>query len=161
MNPNQVEEGQSYRQMNTEPNNQPQQNVYPEVQYGQQPNYQPGYAQSPPPQNFQQQQPNYNPNVQQVHVIPANLGQPVMIVQMGQAYIINGIDYNFCRHCNRGTNSRIYVVPGLGTWLICLGLAIIGLILCCWIPFCIDDMKDKTFVCTECGRIKAEKKLIS
>ena len=44
-----------------------------------------------------------------------------------------------------GTPSHTNMVaePGLGTWLLCLGLCCIGCDLgCCFIPFCVDDAKD-------------------
>ena len=38
--------------------------------------------------------------------------------------------------------------PGLGTWLLCLGLCFIGCDLgCCFIPFCVDDAKDIQHPC--------------
>ena len=38
--------------------------------------------------------------------------------------------------------------PGLGTWLLCLGLCCIGCDLgCCFIPFCVDDAKDTQHPC--------------
>jgi len=51
---------------------------------------------------------------------------------------------------------------GLGTWLMCCGLCFIGCSLgCCFIPFCVDDLKDVKHTCSNCGTFVGEKKLIS
>ena len=63
-----------------------------------------------------------------------------------------------------GTPSHTNTVAetGLGTWLACCGLCFIGCGLgCCFIPFCIDDLKDVTHTCSNCGTFVGEKKLIS
>lgn len=63
-----------------------------------------------------------------------------------------------------GTPSHTNMVaePGLGTWLLCLGLCCIGCDLgCCFIPFCVDDAKDIKHHCANCGTFVGEKKLIS
>ena len=51
---------------------------------------------------------------------------------------------------------------GLGTWLVCGGLCLLGCNLgCCFIPFCINDAKDIKHTCANCGTFVGERKLIS
>ena len=99
-------------------------------------------------QNYYQNQPAYGYQ-----------NQPIGAAN--QVYVVNvPADPNFCNVCNQMTNSRIVAKPGLGTWLICIGLMLVGLCLCSCIPFCIDDTQDKFYFCTVCATLKGEKKLI-
>ncbi len=99
------------------------------------------------------------------------MGQPVQqpyqqpYQQQPQVVVVNGpaliTDHNFCRVCNRHTQTKTEYESGLGTWLICLGFILFGLWLgCCLIPFCVDELKDKKYICMQCGAVKSEKKLI-
>ena len=103
--------------------------------YGEQPNYgqQPAYGQ--PPQQGQQQ------------VIVVN--QPGMV------------NHDFCPTCKNVTGTRTEAEAGTGTWLICLGMCLLGWWCCCCIPFCVEELQDRRFFCTTCNTMKSQKKLMN
>mmetsp|Transcript_23730 Transcript_23730/g.60362 ORF Transcript_23730/g.60362 Transcript_23730/m.60362 type:complete len:189 (+) Transcript_23730:50-616(+) len=107
------------------------------------------------------------PVVAQGAVMQPVAAQPATVVVQQQSFqqpVVYG------RHSVRmtcpthGTPSHTNPVaePGLGTWLLCLGLCCIGCDLgCCFIPFCVDDAKDIKHHCANCGTVVGEKKLCS
>lgn len=66
-----------------------------------------------------------------------------------------------CPFCGNAVQTNVNYEPGLGTWLLCGGTALVGLYCgCCLIPFCIDDLKDAQHVCPSCSRQVGVHKLI-
>merc|ERR1712055_1028227 len=86
------------------------------------------------------------PVVQVVHTQPVPFGRhPVPTV---------------CCHCNQAVTTEVTYENGLMTWLACGGLVLIGCGLgCCFIPFCVNDMKDAVHTCPKCKRVIATKAL--
>ena len=80
--------------------------------------------------------------------------------QQQQVIVVNHTNYDHCPTCQQNTGSRIVAQPGTGSWLICLGMCIVGLWCCCCIPFCVEELQDKKYYCTTCNNLKADKPLI-
>ena len=58
------------------------------------------------------------------------------------------------------SNTNTTFEAGLGTWMWCVGLCLVGCDLgCCFIPFCLDDTKDVKHHCSNCGTFVGEKKV--
>lgn len=110
----------------------PQPGMYPQPGY---------YPAAPPPAGYQAGP--YAPaaptaTVTQVVVAPSLRDHP------GQA---------LCPHCQQTVITEIHPIPGLLTWAVCGGLAVIGCCLCSCIPFCIDACQDTEHNCPNCKKL--------
>nr|XP_033770544.1 LITAF domain-containing protein-like [Geotrypetes seraphini] len=57
-----------------------------------------------------------------------------------------------CPACRQNITTRIERSPGLMTWLLCGGLALVGCIAgCCLIPFCVGSCQDVDHYCPNCN----------
>ncbi|CAF1366967.1 unnamed protein product [Rotaria magnacalcarata] len=66
-----------------------------------------------------------------------------------------------CSRCGALIVTRTEKEAGIVTWLLCGGLIIIGCWLCCcFIPFCIDGVKDTAHYCPNCANLVGVKHLI-
>eukprot|EP00009_Paramoeba_aestuarina_P005152 CAMPEP_0201521106 /NCGR_PEP_ID=MMETSP0161_2-20130828/14202_1 /ASSEMBLY_ACC=CAM_ASM_000251 /TAXON_ID=180227 /ORGANISM="Neoparamoeba aestuarina, Strain SoJaBio B1-5/56/2" /LENGTH=193 /DNA_ID=CAMNT_0047919681 /DNA_START=42 /DNA_END=623 /DNA_ORIENTATION=+ len=161
----------------------PQYNQGPPPQQYQQ---QPGYYDQPPPQNYNQgPPPQYNQGPPSQHYndtqkVPSPDGQPVQGGPPPAAPVNNGGGrakcYNTtsngerlwsrptniqCPFCQQTGFTRPEYHAGLFTWLWCCGIAFFGGILgCCLIPFCINDLKDADHFCGSCGKFVGSYKAI-
>mmetsp|Transcript_23104 Transcript_23104/g.91646 ORF Transcript_23104/g.91646 Transcript_23104/m.91646 type:complete len:162 (+) Transcript_23104:176-661(+) len=86
------------------------------------------------------------------------VGQPVaVIVQPFRAFPVQTV----CRSCHRTVVTRTSKETGLAVWGSCCVLCLAGCWLgCCLIPFCVEDLKDTTHTCPECGTLLGEHRLI-
>uniref|UniRef100_A0A672F3H2 LITAF domain-containing protein n=1 Tax=Salarias fasciatus TaxID=181472 RepID=A0A672F3H2_SALFA len=65
-----------------------------------------------------------------------------------------------CQHCQQSVVTSVVHTPGLLAWLICGGLALVGLCLCSCIPFCVDSCQDIEHRCPSChGLISVYKRM--
>ncbi|KAE9554169.1 hypothetical protein FO519_002649 [Halicephalobus sp. NKZ332] len=55
-----------------------------------------------------------------------------------------------CPHCMTAGISEVIYVTGLGTYLLAGGCCLLGLWLCCCIPFCLNSTKDAHHYCPNC-----------
>ncbi|KAL5017943.1 hypothetical protein ScPMuIL_003665 [Solemya velum] len=55
-----------------------------------------------------------------------------------------------CAACGADVVTATYYETGSMTWLIAIILCFVGGLLCCFIPFCIDDCKDVVHQCPNC-----------
>ncbi|CAF0771559.1 unnamed protein product [Rotaria sordida] len=81
---------------------------------------------------------------------PMPIAQPVYV---GTPIVIVG-DYPMqcmCPRCGRQIVTRIEKKSGLLVWIICGVLFLLGLWICCFIPFCIDSCRDTEHYCPSCG----------
>ena len=141
--------------------------------YGQQ---SPGYGQQSPgygqpygnPNMNPNMNSNMNPNINQGPQFgtppPPNYGgvqpshpygnQPPMQPQTNVIVVNNGnTGPGYCNVCARGTGTMVDYQVGGKTWGICLLLFCFTGV-CCWIPFCVDDCKDRVYLCQSCGARK-------
>ncbi|CAF1036392.1 unnamed protein product [Rotaria sordida] len=57
-----------------------------------------------------------------------------------------------CPNCHQTIVTRVERSNGILVWLICGILILVGCWLgCCLVPFCIDELKDTTHYCPNCG----------
>lgn len=56
-----------------------------------------------------------------------------------------------CPHCHAEICTRVKYREGATTHIAALLCCIIGGLLCCWIPYCIDDCKDAVHECPNCN----------
>jgi lipopolysaccharide-induced tumor necrosis factor-alpha factor len=67
-----------------------------------------------------------------------------------------------CPHCQSQVTTRVSHENGLGSWISCAGICILGCWLgCCLIPFCVSDLQDHHHHCPNCNKTIYIKKLIS
>ncbi|CAI2376424.1 unnamed protein product [Moneuplotes crassus] len=59
--------------------------------------------------------------------------------------------YCECPSCGQATHTRVEHDYSAMQWIICLIMFIVGLWLCCCIPFCIDSMRSGNHYCSNCG----------
>ncbi|CAJ0934776.1 unnamed protein product, partial [Mesorhabditis belari] len=57
-----------------------------------------------------------------------------------------------CPNCKQVNPTTTFAEPGLLTWLVCCGTAIIGLWPCCLLPFCVDSCQDSEHRCGKCKK---------
>lgn len=58
-----------------------------------------------------------------------------------------------CPYCNYEGFTVTEYTPGLLTWGMCVGLALVGCILgCCLFPFCFNKCQDCEHICSSCNR---------
>ncbi|WP_395241642.1 LITAF-like zinc ribbon domain-containing protein [Salmonella sp. s51933] len=56
-----------------------------------------------------------------------------------------------CPHCQATIVTSTAYEPGVLTWLLCGGIALVGCWLgCCLIPFCVTDVQDCRHTCPNC-----------
>ncbi|EDO33373.1 predicted protein, partial [Nematostella vectensis] len=87
-------------------------------------------------------------------------GQPyatTTVIQQPATVVVNPIGFYEtpvsmnCPTCHATIVTATDYVTGTLTWLACFGLCIIGCDLgCCFIPFCVDSMKDVVHTCPNC-----------
>lgn len=66
-----------------------------------------------------------------------------------------------CSSCGQTALTTTQFVPGLGTYLSCTGICLVGGWMgCCFIPFCVDPLKDVKHSCSNCGVALGQAQLI-
>jgi hypothetical protein len=90
-----------------------------------------------------------NLNNNNTNGMPQNKGSPVYVekghnVSQGRST---------CQHCNRETATLVRTKNGSFVWLMCL---LFFLLTCClfFVPFLVEDWKDKEYRCEGCGNAK-------
>ncbi|KAL3245330.1 hypothetical protein MRX96_046995 [Rhipicephalus microplus] len=58
-----------------------------------------------------------------------------------------------CPYCEAFVTTRLCPQPGLLTWLVCSGMAMLGCVPCCFLPFCVYECQDVEHFCPNCRRI--------
>jgi hypothetical protein len=58
-----------------------------------------------------------------------------------------------CPHCQRTVLSNVRYEYGGCTWLSCFVMGLFGAGPFCFIPFCVNDLKDAIHYCPSCGKI--------
>lgn len=58
-----------------------------------------------------------------------------------------------CPYCKAFVITQVCPQPGLLTWLLCSGMAMIGCVFCCFLPFCVYECQDVEHFCPNCRRI--------
>lgn len=117
--------------------------------YATDPNYNPQYAQ----QGGYAQQETYGYPPQQV---PPPQGQATVIVQTHSAVLGSGPSSCYCPKCQETVVTRCEYDNSSMAWIICLVLFFTGFCFLipwfiCWIPFCIDSMKNVIHRCPKCA----------
>ena len=112
----------------------------------------PGYNPPGAPVNYSQY-PGYSPypGAQPVYNYPgySHDGKPIhQHVEWSR-----GSQEVYCHHCNTLMWTQTHTSVGAANWLVCAGIALVGCWFgCCFIPFCIDGLKDYTHNCGHCGK---------
>ena len=105
----------------------------------------------PPPSGFSPPPP----------LVPPTQGDPPPLYQAGQPVLVPPqtlISSDFgetpvrlrCPNCQNDVVTTVKHEAGMLTWLIVFVLFLIGCCLCCWIPLCIDALKDIVHTCPNC-----------
>ncbi|XP_040829877.1 LITAF domain-containing protein isoform X1 [Ochotona curzoniae] len=56
-----------------------------------------------------------------------------------------------CPYCGNYVMTRTTPVPGILSWVLCIGLCVFGCFLgCCLIPFCVRSLMDVKHTCPVC-----------
>nr|ALG36745.1 lipopolysaccharide-induced tumor necrosis factor-alpha factor 1 [Brachionus koreanus] len=106
-----------------------------------------GSTNLPPPPPYQTQVPNTTVIVQPV------LNQALFLGK-NPSHVV-------CPQCKAQVVTRVNYKTGGGTWLICLGLCLIGCTLGCqFIPFCVDSCKDSEHYCPNCNTYLGRKSIL-
>ncbi|XP_037561308.1 LITAF domain-containing protein-like [Dermacentor silvarum] len=59
-----------------------------------------------------------------------------------------------CPYCKTFVTTQVCPQPGLLTWLMCSGMAMLGCVFgCCFLPFCVYECQDVEHFCPNCRRI--------
>jgi len=96
---------------------------------------QPGYAAPPPAAGY-----------------PAP--PPATVVVSGQPQLSFEPTVVTCPHCQQNVQTQVNYETGLITWLSCGGLVLLGCWLgCCFIPMCVNELKDAQHSCPSCHKI--------
>ncbi|XP_075255846.1 lipopolysaccharide-induced tumor necrosis factor-alpha factor homolog [Convolutriloba macropyga] len=78
---------------------------------------------------------------------PVVIAQPtVTVVSLGRHPVTMT-----CPMCKATVTTRIRSECGMGSWLICLVLFLLGLELCCWLPLIIPSCQDTAHFCPNCN----------
>ncbi|XP_066271743.1 lipopolysaccharide-induced tumor necrosis factor-alpha factor homolog [Branchiostoma lanceolatum] len=57
-----------------------------------------------------------------------------------------------CTNCGQQIITKLTYITGMTTWLACMAIFVFGGFLgCCFIPFCVDSLKDVRHTCPNCG----------
>lgn len=67
------------------------------------------------------------------------------------------IDVRRCSRCGTDTDTEMSYKLGSLIWIMCIVLFCFSVCLF-WVPFCIDDWKDKEYRCTYCKSVKGYRK---
>lgn len=82
---------------------------------------------------------------------------PTLVGAVGLMIDLNDKTINpRCNQCGCDTQTRVNKKNGKLVWLACIVLFLVSICLF-WIPFCIDDWKDKEYTCAKCGSLKSIK----
>lgn len=77
---------------------------------------------------------------------------PVSIVTVFSSWGPHPVSVS-CPYCKTFVTTQVCPQPGLLTWLMCSGMAMLGCILCCFLPFCVFECQDVEHFCPNCRRI--------
>ena len=120
----------------------------------------PYYATDAQQQAYQQQpigqQPNninININHRNVPPPPPSSGGLRVNIAFGEA----PIDVRRCNRCCSDTGTIVNYKYGSLIWIMCIVLFCFSVCLF-WVPFCIDDWKDKEYRCATCSNLKGYRK---
>ncbi|NXF96280.1 LITAF factor, partial [Eubucco bourcierii] len=83
---------------------------------------------------------------------PAPMSNPIQTVYVQQPIAFHDRPVQMCcPSCNQMIVTRLSYESGALTWLSCGGLFLVGCVFgCCFIPFCIDALKDVDHTCPSC-----------
>eukprot|EP01017_Pseudomicrothorax_dubius_P040919 TRINITY_DN6493_c0_g1_i1.p1 TRINITY_DN6493_c0_g1~~TRINITY_DN6493_c0_g1_i1.p1 ORF type:complete len:205 (+),score=23.04 TRINITY_DN6493_c0_g1_i1:103-717(+) len=118
----------------------------------------PAYA-PPPPQNMQ---PFNGVQMYQPTTVPMVVGTPLNI-QMGPRLIRYGRHPQrvTCPFCHTDAMTMVRYDLGNGTYIVSGAIFLFGFWLgCCLIPCCLDDCKDATHVCSNCGNVIGQSRFL-
>ena len=61
--------------------------------------------------------------------------------------------YCKCTNCHQSVHTKVITVTGAAQWIACIVIILLGFWMCClcFIPFCIDSLRDGTHICPNCG----------
>ena len=92
---------------------------------------------------------------------------PPVITQQPQVVVVQQPEFDkepvniTCAHCNDNITTKTDTETSIVQWLACIGCCLIGCDLgCCFIPFCIDDLKTTTHSCPKCNLVVGKRKVI-
>ena len=112
---------------------------------------QPGYGTNP---GYAMGNPSYPPNTRPTVTTTTTRTvvqqQPPVLVNAG--FMCGELPVSMkCPACQTQIVTATEYEPGALSWLACCGLAAVGCAFgCCFIPFCINEMKDVTHTCPNC-----------
>uniref|UniRef100_A0A1I7Y716 LITAF domain-containing protein n=1 Tax=Steinernema glaseri TaxID=37863 RepID=A0A1I7Y716_9BILA len=110
--------------------------------------YQPQQSNFPPPPIHQQPMPNNYASPSPVPNMPPHpMPATINVLRLGPRPMSMA-----CPNCNQPVVTRTTPNAGLLTFLLSLGLVLIGCFMgCCLIPFCIEDCQDIHHFCPNCN----------
>ncbi|XP_077512301.1 lipopolysaccharide-induced tumor necrosis factor-alpha factor homolog isoform X2 [Amblyomma americanum] len=78
---------------------------------------------------------------------------PVSIVTVFSSWGPHPVSVS-CPYCRTFVTTQVCPQPGLLTWLMCSGMAMLGCVFgCCFVPFCVYECQDVEHFCPNCRRI--------
>ncbi|XP_072043192.1 cell death-inducing p53-target protein 1-like [Amphiura filiformis] len=108
---------------------------------------------APPQQGYQAGPPQqgYPPGAGQVTYTAGQtvVVQPTSVVVQQQIFRDFPVECE-CPNCHNRVTTVVNHSAGTFAWLLCLIMFLFACWLCCWIPFCVSDMQDKTHSCPVC-----------
>ncbi|XP_060941179.1 lipopolysaccharide-induced tumor necrosis factor-alpha factor-like [Limanda limanda] len=107
-----------------------------------------GGYQGGPPTAIYSVQPAYQYSQQQPQII-----HPVNPVVMVQQLPTEAPAHMMCPRCQTTVLSEVKYIYGLCTWMTCGILGVLMCWPCCFIPFCVDAIKDVQHSCPECHTV--------
>ncbi len=138
----------------------PAPNQYPVPQPIPQPQPVPQAQPMPQAQPVQHVQPSLNvsPHATQqvvhtehVHVNPNTMNGGRGVAPKPNPAMFRGVTESIfceCPSCGQATHTRVEVENSAMQWILCLIMFIVGLWLCCFIPFCVDSLRVGNHYCS-------------